>query len=141
MTIKLINKTVLHCKCVLCGWEWDTFAKPKRCSSCKRYRWNGEDNRMRDPLENVPRGSTLPTEIPEVRNKDILDVLILTRAILEQVISDFGPCDHPKECVCHEKSVLDKMNKQIDLLSQFGVRSATYVRHGKQLKPAEKATA
>jgi len=142
LTIRLITKTILHCTCVWCKFEWNAFEKPKRCSNCKRYSWNGEDQRRRDPLEYVPPGSVLDEEVPELRHKDILDALMLARAMIEQVIADFGPCKHPsdrvakekEDCVCHEQQVLDKINRQIDLLNRFiaaGSQTVKYVRTGR----------
>lgn len=142
MTIKVVSKTVLHCKCVWCNHEWDSFTKPKRCSKCKRYSWNGEDNRRRDPLEFVPPGSVIKDKLPEVSNKDVVETLMLTRGILEQIISDYGPCNHSADrvadaketCVCHEKQVLEKVYHQIELLSRFSAGAAKYERVGAGIK-------
>lgn len=122
MTITLETRSVLACRCVWCNYKWDAIKKPLRCPGCKRRSWNGEDNRRRDPLENVPPGSRIANDKtpPKVRPRELLDVLMLSRVIIEQLIADCGPCDHAKDvCYCHEQSVAERVAKQIDALKGF----------------------
>jgi hypothetical protein len=127
VTVRLMNKTVLHCTCVHCAYEWDTFEMPKRCAGCRRHSWNGEDKRRSDPQEFVPPGSQIEGKIPELRNKELRETLMLVRAILGQIVSDYGPCEHAPDaqakpgqaCVCHETGVLARVNKQIELLDRL----------------------
>lgn len=123
--ITLKTRTYLHCKCDRpeCGHEWDSFRvdakgnpiKPRRCAGCKyRLVWNSEDHRRRDPYKGAL--SYANGTVPQLRPKDLLETFIATKAILEQLIADYGPCDHPKACVCEETGVLGKVNKQIDTL-------------------------
>lgn len=51
MPFTLRTKTVYHCKCANedCLWEWDADELPERCARCKRFTWNGTDDRFNDP--------------------------------------------------------------------------------------------
>lgn len=141
MTIQFINKTILHCTCVWCGHEWDPFEKPKRCSNCKRHSWNGEDLRVSNPSENVPPSSLVNGKPPQLRHEPILDALLGAQGVVAQLVADYGPCTHPKKraahgkenCVCHEKTVLEKINHQIETLKRFATdsRPVPYVRTGR----------
>lgn len=61
MSFKVITKKFFHCKCELCGTEWDTkeFRLPPRCTSCGRFTWNNVDRRRKDEQEHA---STKPSK-------------------------------------------------------------------------------
>lgn len=115
-------RTVLHCKCDQCGYEWDAvIEKPPRCPNCRRNQWNGVDKRLKNPNENVARGSELNGRKPPTFHlRETLNVFTLVQGLLTQIITD-NPCDHKPggACFCNEKAALDKVNKQIKHLKAF----------------------
>ena len=141
MTITVERRSILHCKCVHCGWEWDSFKKPSRCAKCLRYTWNGEDRRRADPFELVPPGSVLKDGRVPLRKprsplspghlKELIGSLKASRRIIEDLIAS-NPCDHPKTCVCEEKKVSLAIGEQIErlkeIIAQAKRNSATITR-------------
>lgn len=146
--ITLENRTVLHCKCEHCGYAWDSNKRdkntgkliselPDRCASCKYVSWNSDswNTRDRDVRTNhytvTPPGSPIKGKlIPQLRPRDLLEALLDAKGILEQLIADYGPCEHSpgaaangSACVCAEKEVLAKLNRQIEALTPFAAAS------------------
>jgi hypothetical protein len=125
----------MHCKCERpeCGWEWDSFrrdkktgklisVKPERCARCKYLSWNKEDRRRKNPGEFAPPDPVLLLangKVPELNTKGMLEALIEAKDILEYLVTDYGPSDHPKVCVGEESKVLAKVNRQIEMLTRL----------------------
>ena len=131
MPITVRTKSVFHCKCVLCGYEWDADKKPKRCSSCKRRGWNGEDHRFSDPYGGVPIPSQIEigTEAPRPPSYEtILESFIKARDIINTLIIQ-NPCNHSKkdECVCEEIHVLAEIDEQVEKLKALRPLRSTYL--------------
>jgi hypothetical protein len=129
--ITVRTKSVFHCKCVLCGWDWDTEKKPKRCARCKRRGWNGEDHRFSDPYDGVPIPSQIEigTEAPRPPSYEaMLESFIKAQTIIDKLITD-NPCDHskPGECACAEKEVLAEIDQQIEKLKALRPLRSTYL--------------
>lgn len=133
MTVRLISKSVLQCKCIQCGHEWEAFKMPRRCSKCKYLTWNGTDKRFRDPNNfteqnynpkkgRVPESAQIePGAAPpvELRPKPMLDTFLSARKIIDQLIFEF-PCDHANDkCVCEEKKTLADIDRHIRKLELF----------------------
>jgi hypothetical protein len=131
--IRLELRTVLHCQCIKCGHQWDSFQrdnrtgkliskKPKRCAACKYLGWSGQDRRRKNPLEFVPADSMTITDgkLPQLHPKALLEAFTEAKNILEDVIRDLGPCDHSRKiCVCTEQAALDKVTRQIGTLAKL----------------------
>jgi hypothetical protein len=150
MPISLKVKTVFHCKCIYCGWEWDADKKPKRCArhGCKLRGWNGEDHRLVDPyggrrtaigkfvpLSPVPVPSQIEngTEAPRPPSSEaLLDSLVKVRGIIAELIAQ-NPCRHSKgECVCAEIEVLAEVDQQIEKLRALKPLRSTYLARKKR---------
>jgi hypothetical protein len=141
MSVTLKTKTVFHCRCVHCGWEWDADAKPHRCAKCKIRSWNGEDHRFAEPYASVPFLSQIETgtEAPRAPSYELmLEVFTEARTIIDDMIVGFGPCDHKKnECVCREKAFLLVLDQQIARLKALQPRRTTYLVKTKETGPEE----
>lgn len=133
--ITMEPRTIIHCTCDHCGWEWDSFkrdkktgrlisVKPKRCAGCKYLTWDTADRRFnanRPPPESANgngKAPSVPPSVPELHPKELLQAFTASRGILQRLVED-NPCDHPKECVCAEKKLLAKIDRQIDILNKL----------------------
>jgi len=144
--ISLRTKTVFHCKCVRCAYEWDAEKKPLRCASCKYRSWNGEDHRFLDPYDGVPVPSQIKvgTEAPRPPSYEgMLETFSRARVIIDQLITD-NPCDHSNGlCVCAEKAVLAGIDLQIERLKALRPLRSTYLvqKNSQGEEPASEAVA
>jgi hypothetical protein len=134
--ITLKTKTVFHCKCVRCNYEWDADTKPKRCARCKIHTWNGEDHRFADPFYGVPLGSQIAngTEAPRLPGYlPLLETLVAAREVVAKVIEDIS--QHEEHFwLSHEKEVLANLDQRIEQLNVLRPLRSTYMKRRKKKK-------
>lgn len=123
-------RSVFHCRCERCGWEWDADTKPDRCAKCKSRTWNGEDRRSPDPFDPngqspwtqrpVPIHSRIEAGSPPPQRPSLpamLDTFVEAREIIDKLIADNGgPDDNDNR---GEVEVLARIDRHIAKLKKF----------------------
>jgi hypothetical protein len=132
-------------ECLLCGYKWinrvngKDGAIPERCAKCKRYGWNGEENR--DPI--TPEESGLRRRIkglpklyyfhnwhwydPREKNEKKPSVEDPFHVELVELIAKFLTLDDPRPTIAELRRVLDPPGLVIGLTSQNLHRWRGYV--------------